>query len=69
MVLDAASDANSCRDVPAERLYDDWLSSFIQTPTGRDRIKAVHFITGGNHRLYVIFSEFPTQVVSKLYLY
>ncbi|AFZ19226.1 TPR repeat-containing protein [Allocoleopsis franciscana PCC 7113] len=37
------------------------LESFIQTPTGRDRIKAVHFLAGGNHRLYVIFSEFLTH--------
>jgi tetratricopeptide (TPR) repeat protein len=37
------------------------LASFIQTQTGRDRIKAVHFLAGGNHRLYVIFSEFLTD--------
>src|SRR5919199_131548 len=37
------------------------LESFIQTSTGRDRIKAVHFLAGGNHRLYVIFSEFLTH--------
>ena len=34
------------------------LASFIQTPTGRDRINAVHFLAGGNPRIYVIFSEF-----------
>ncbi|HEY9607536.1 MAG TPA: tetratricopeptide repeat protein, partial [Allocoleopsis sp.] len=37
------------------------LERFIQTPTGRDRIQAVHFLAGGNHRLYVIFSEFLTH--------
>lgn len=37
------------------------LELFIQTPTGRERIKAVHFLAGGNHRLYVIFSEFLTH--------
>jgi len=37
------------------------LESFIQTPTGRDRISAVHHLAGGNHRLYVIFSEFLTR--------
>lgn len=36
------------------------LESFIQTQTGMDRIKAVHHLAGGNHRLYVIFSEFLT---------
>jgi hypothetical protein len=34
------------------------LASFIQTPTGRSRIDAVHFLAGGNPRIYVIFSEF-----------
>ncbi len=37
------------------------LERFIRTQTGRDRIKAVHFLAGGNHRLYVIFSEFLTH--------
>jgi tetratricopeptide (TPR) repeat protein len=40
---------------------NDELASFIQTSTGRDRIKAVHFLAGGNHRIYVIFSEFLTN--------
>ncbi len=34
------------------------LADFIQTPTGKDRINAVHFLAGGNPRIYVIFSEF-----------
>lgn len=37
---------------------NDQLASFIQTPTGRSRIEAVHFLAGGNPRIYVIFSEF-----------
>jgi DNA-binding transcriptional ArsR family regulator len=40
---------------------NDELASFIQTSTGRDRINAVHFLAGGNHRIYVIFSEFLTN--------
>lgn len=37
------------------------LASFIKTPTGRDRIQALYFLAGGNHRIYVIFSEFLTR--------
>jgi len=40
---------------------DGKLESFIQTPTGRDRIQAVHHLAGGNHRVYVIFAEFLTR--------
>jgi len=37
------------------------LESFIQTPRGRDRIEAIHYLAGGNHRIYIIFSEFLTR--------
>jgi tetratricopeptide (TPR) repeat protein len=37
---------------------DSELVSFIQTPTGRARIHALHHLAGGNHRVYVILSEF-----------
>ncbi|MEB3281067.1 MAG: tetratricopeptide repeat protein [Lyngbya sp.] len=37
------------------------LEDFIKTPTGFNRIKAVYHLAGGNHRLYVIFSEFLTH--------
>jgi tetratricopeptide (TPR) repeat protein len=37
------------------------LESFIQTSTGRARIRAVHYLAGGSHRIYVIFSEFLTR--------
>jgi len=40
---------------------DRELASFIQTPTGRARIRAVHHLAGGNHRVYVIFSQFLTR--------
>ncbi|MEG4836671.1 tetratricopeptide repeat protein [Microcoleus sp. B9-D4] len=34
------------------------LASFIQNPTGRDRIKVVHFLSGGSPRIYMVFSDF-----------
>lgn len=37
---------------------DRALASFIQSATGRARIRAVHHLAGGNHRVYVIFSQF-----------
>ncbi len=40
---------------------DEELASFIGTPTGRARIRAVHHLGGGNHRVYVIFSQFLTR--------
>ncbi len=40
---------------------DRELESFIQTPTGRDRIKTVHYLAGGNPRVYIILSAFLTR--------
>ncbi|PSB52213.1 hypothetical protein C7B67_07825 [filamentous cyanobacterium Phorm 6] len=34
------------------------LASFIQSPTGRDRIKVVHYLSGGSPRVYIVFSDF-----------
>jgi tetratricopeptide (TPR) repeat protein/DNA-binding transcriptional ArsR family regulator len=34
------------------------LASFIQTPTGYDRIKVVHYLSGGSPRVYIVFSAF-----------
>ena len=40
---------------------DSELESFIQSPTGKDRIRAIHHLAGGNHRVYIIFSQFLTR--------
>jgi len=34
------------------------LASYLQTPMGRARIRAIHHLAGGNPRVYVIFSQF-----------
>ncbi|MEG4206189.1 tetratricopeptide repeat protein [Microcoleus sp. Pol7_A1] len=34
------------------------LASFIQSSTGRDRIKVVHYLSGGSPRVYIVFSAF-----------
>ncbi|NJR75874.1 MAG: MarR family transcriptional regulator, partial [Scytonema sp. CRU_2_7] len=45
----------------AELEEDKELEDFIKTPTGRDRIRAIHHLSGGNPRVYVIFSQFLTR--------
>ncbi|MEZ2235347.1 tetratricopeptide repeat protein [Microcoleus sp.] len=34
------------------------LAAFIQNSTGRNRIKVVHFLSGGSPRIYMVFSDF-----------
>jgi tetratricopeptide (TPR) repeat protein len=34
------------------------LAQFLTTPLGRARVRAIHHLAGGNHRVYVIMSEF-----------
>lgn len=40
---------------------DPELASLIPTPLGRARIRAIQHLAGGNHRVYVIFSQFLTR--------
>lgn len=37
------------------------LASFLQTPLGRARVRAVHHLAGGNPRVYILFSQFMTR--------
>lgn len=34
------------------------LADFLDTPLGRARMRAIHHLAGGNHRVYVILSDF-----------
>ena len=45
----------------AQLQKDSELNKFIRSQTGRDRIKAIHYLAGGNHRVYIIFSQFLTR--------
>ncbi|MEM8722985.1 MAG: tetratricopeptide repeat protein, partial [Cyanobacteria bacterium P01_G01_bin.39] len=45
----------------AQLQQDQELASFIQSTTGKERIKAIHHLAGGNHRVYIIFSQFLTR--------
>jgi tetratricopeptide (TPR) repeat protein len=37
------------------------LLSFLQSPTGQARIRAIRHLTGGSHRVFIILSEFATR--------
>ena len=37
---------------------DKHLTSFLRTPQGRARVRAVHHLAGGNPRVYTIFAQF-----------
>jgi tetratricopeptide (TPR) repeat protein len=40
---------------------DRELSAFLATPRGQARMRALKYLAGGNHRAYVIFSQFLTR--------
>ncbi len=37
------------------------LAAFLQTPTGRGRLRAIRHIAGGSHRVFIVLSEFVTR--------
>ena len=37
------------------------LVDFLNTPDGRGRVRAVHDLAGGNHRVYIVLSGFVTR--------
>ena len=37
------------------------LRGYLATPEGRFRIRAIHYLAGGNHRMYVLLAEFLTK--------
>ena len=45
----------------AEINGDKELADFLGTPRGRARLRAMHHLSGGNPRLYIIFSDFLTK--------
>jgi DNA-binding transcriptional ArsR family regulator len=48
--------------VKVARLQSDReLEAFIRSAKGRARVRAVHHLAGGNHRVYMIFSQFLTR--------
>lgn len=37
------------------------LLTFLGIPRGRARVRAIHHLSGGNHRLYIVLSDFITR--------
>jgi len=37
------------------------LIAFLATPEGRSRVRALHHLAGGNHRIYIVLSGFITR--------
>lgn len=35
-------------------------AAFLRSPTGRSRVRALHHLSGGNHRVYLVLSQFIT---------
>jgi len=38
----------------------DKAAAFLRSPTGRSRVQALHHLSGGNHRVYLVLSQFIT---------
>ncbi len=45
----------------AERRGQTDLLQFLHTPDGRSRVRAIHHLAGGNHRIYIVLSGFITR--------
>ena len=45
----------------AEQGPDKDLQQYIPTPEGRSRVRALHHLAGGNHRVYIVLSDFITR--------
>jgi tetratricopeptide (TPR) repeat protein len=58
-------DASRMLSKIAEYQDDRELATFIHTPLGRSRIRAVGHLAGGNHRVYAILSQFLTCATLK----
>lgn len=41
--------------------HDEKTASFLDTPVGRARVRAVRHLAGGNHRIFVLFYDFLSQ--------
>ena len=54
-------DAQSLLTKIAQTKGQDELATFLNTPDGRGRVRAIHDLAGGNHRVYIVLSGFVTR--------
>lgn len=58
--LDVKDAADLLSRIAVTRQQQD-LVAFLNTPDGRSRVRALHHLAGGNHRIYVVLSGFITR--------
>ena len=54
------AEAQENGDSEAERTAAE-LAAFLSTADGRARVRALHHLSGGNHRVYIVLAEFATR--------
>ena len=57
----SATEAAALLSKIAELKQQPQLSQFLKSATGRARILALHHLAGGNHRIFIVLSQFITQ--------
>ncbi len=57
----SADEALSLLRKIAEQTGNTSLATFLQTATGRARVRAIRHIAGGGHRVFIILSEFASE--------
>ena len=57
----SADEALSLLRKIAEQTGNTSLAAFLQTATGRARVRAIRHIAGGGHRVFIILSEFASE--------
>jgi tetratricopeptide (TPR) repeat protein len=57
----ALPDAQQLLTKIAETKGQSDLVRFLNTPDGRGRVRAIHDLAGGNHRVYIVLSGFVTR--------
>jgi tetratricopeptide (TPR) repeat protein len=45
----------------ARQNHESGVEEFLATSRGRARVKALHHLSGGNHRIYIVLSKFITR--------
>jgi tetratricopeptide (TPR) repeat protein len=58
--LSLADATELLRKIAAANSKDD-LKAFLETSTGRSRVRAIRHLSGGSHRVYIALSEFLTR--------
>ncbi|MFT4556958.1 MAG: tetratricopeptide (TPR) repeat protein [Porticoccaceae bacterium] len=58
--LQVSNAVDLLRHIAEQRVQPD-LEQYLRTPEGRSRVRALHHLAGGNHRIYIVLSGFITR--------